>query len=89
MMADKKDKTWYATHNVLGETPQEAKLKELHAELARLRGQLHRLEEMQYAVEAGNAAREPVGADELRAWFHYVHTGSPVLRVNYGLEGSE
>ena len=51
------------------------KLSELRAELASLREQFARLQDMEYAVEAGNTGREDVPADMLKAWFRYVHTG--------------
>lgn len=35
----------------------------------------HRLQEMEYAVDSGNSAREDVPADTLRNWFRYVWTG--------------
>ena len=48
---------------------------EIGAELATLREQFARLQDMEYAVEAGNTEREDVPADMLKAWFRYVHTG--------------
>lgn len=54
-------------------------LQDKEVELAALREQLCRLEEMVYAVDAGNTAREPVEADVLKTWFHYVQTGSRKL----------
>lgn len=36
---------------------------------------IHRLQEMEYAVEGGNLAREDVPADTLKNWFRYVWTG--------------
>jgi hypothetical protein len=39
---------------------------------------IHRLQEMEYAVEGGNSAREDVPADTLKSWFRYVWTGEDV-----------
>lgn len=46
--------------------------KQVEAAKARL---IHRLQEMEYAVEGGNSAREDVPADTLKNWFRYVWTG--------------
>ena len=53
----------------------EERAAEIGAELATLREQFARLQDMEYAVEAGNTEREDVPADVLKAWFRYVHTG--------------
>jgi len=37
-----------------------------------------RLQEMEYALEGGNTAREDIPADELRKWLLYVWTGKDV-----------
>ena len=36
---------------------------------------IHRLQEMEYAVDGGNLDHEDVPADELKNWFRYVWTG--------------
>lgn len=41
-----------------------------------MEAELKRLEKMEYALEAGNTAREDVPADVLKRWFSYVHTGN-------------
>lgn len=46
--------------------------KQVEAAKARL---IHRLQEMEYAIDGGNSAREDVPASIISDWFRYVWTG--------------
>lgn len=50
-------------------------------DVAAMEASLLRLEEMEYALEAGNTARDDVPADVLKRWFSYVHTGNKAVEA--------
>lgn len=68
--------TVFGTHKV-SEVQQLAELKK--SLWARIEGEIdterERLAEFEYAVNAGNTARQDVPADTLSKWFRYVYTG--------------
>lgn len=65
---------------------------DLQAQNEQLLAQLARLEEMEYALDAGNTERSKIDPEALRVWLHYVHTGErdmPGIGYLVTLEASE
>lgn len=77
-MSDMPERIWLQTHLGLDTTWCNEQIEDSDVEYVRAdkhRALWQRLDEMAYALEAGNLDREPIKADVLADWIRYVKTG--------------